>query len=94
MAWNASNQASFEARLFGMARALQNVRDELDRLADLYVQESVASDPAFIGDQVTTAEMTAMISMLNELRDFFENGVVAQANRVDVLTPFLSDAPA
>lgn len=91
MAWNPSNQASFEARLFGLARALQDVRDEMARLADLYVQEGVAASPDFVGDKVTTTEMQDFITLGSHLTNFFENGTVPTQNRVSVITPFLGN---
>ena len=91
MAWNASNQANFEDRLHGVSRAMQDVRDEIQRLAEIFVEESVSGSGFFVGDKVTTGEMTNFVTLGSDFMKFFENQAVSTANRVSVLTPFLAN---
>lgn len=92
MAWNTSNNGVFFERLKNWAKSYQGIRDEGQRLNDLWVAEGVSSSGDFTEvDGITPAEATDLIVMLVAVKDFTENEVVSQGDRVPTLTPFLVD---
>lgn len=90
MAWNASNNNVFFERLRNWARQYQDIRDEGQRLEDLWTGEAVSSDPAFVDTGIATAtEATSLVTMIGNVEDFTTNQSVSQGDRVPTLTPFL-----
>lgn len=90
MAWNASNNNVFFQRLKNWAKQYQDIRDEGQRLDDLWNGEGISGDPAFVdNDGITTAEATALITMLGDVEGFTTNQVVSQGDRIPTLTPFI-----
>ena len=90
MAWNASNNNTFYARLKEWAKMYQSIRDEGQRLQDIWSSEAVSGDPAFVDvDGITTTEATDLVTMLEDTRKFTENETVLDGDRVAVLSPFL-----
>ena len=93
MAYNPATNTEFFKRLGSLSRTLQGVRDECQRLEDLWNAEAIGSLPQadFIAvEGVTTGEATNMITTCQEIRAFFENGGVTTGDRVPRLTPFLA----
>ena len=91
MAYDASANQVFFARLAGLSRAMRDTMDEAKRLDDLWTAEAISSDPAFVAvNGVTTAEATDMITVARAYDDFFRNVAVPTADRIANLTPFLS----
>jgi hypothetical protein len=92
MAWNASNQATFVARLKSVARSLQDLRDEGARLEDIWNSESVSGSGDFVEtDGISTTEQTDLITLLGAYADFFNNVAVPTADRKVNITPFIVD---
>lgn len=94
MAWNPSANNTFYSRLRTLARAYQDLRNSSQEIEDLWFGEGVSghADFADVGG-ITTAEATAMITLSQDFRNFFENGAVSQGDRIPSITPFLTGGP-
>jgi len=91
MAWSQQKNDIFFRRAQNWAASLTNLLEERDRLIDLYTNEA-NGDAAFVDTNIaTTAELVALAGVMNAINDAVNNGVVSQANRVPLLTPFLAD---
>ena len=91
MAWSSSKNDIFFRRVQNWSAALINLLEERDRLIDLYTNEA-NGDPAFTDTSIaTTAELIATAGVMNALDAMINNGVVATADRMPLLTPFLAD---
>jgi hypothetical protein len=92
MAYDASYNSTFFARLINWAKVYQGVRDEGQRLQDSWNSLSVSGDPEFVETGgITTTEATALVTMLDNTRKFTENEAVSTGDRVATLAPFLSE---
>lgn len=93
MAYNASTNNVFFRRLHLFADHLQGLRDEAQRLNDLWVAEGISADADFTDvDGVTTAEATSLVVLLGDFDKFMTNKVVSTADRVASATPFLTNS--
>jgi len=91
MAWDANKNDIFFQRAQNWAQSLTNLIEERNRLIDLYTNEA-NGDPAFVDTAIaTTAEIVALAGVMNAINDAVNNGVVSQADRVPLLTPFLAN---
>jgi len=92
MAFDAGYNQVFFKRLKNWAVQANDLRREGQDLEDVWNSLSVSGDPDFtdVGG-VTTAEATALVTMLGAYKDWVENQVPAQGDRVAVLAPFLSE---
>lgn len=91
MAWSEQKNEIFFRRAQNWASAVVNLLEERDRLIDLYTNEA-SGDPAFVDTAIaTTAELVALAGVMNAMDAMVNNGVVATADRMPLLTPFLAD---
>lgn len=90
MAYSANKHDVFSGRMKNWFNSLQNLRDELGRLDEIYTHEAASGDDdAFTDTDIATkAEHVAGIVFMRALVDFVENGVVSQADRTSNITPF------
>ena len=92
MAWNPSNNNVFFARLKNLAKVYQDFRDEGQRLGDIWTGEGVSGAADFVDvGGITTAEATALVTMITDVENFTTNVVPTQGDRIPTLTPFLVD---
>ena len=90
MAYDASFNNTFFGRWTNWAVGNQDQRDEGAKLQDIWNSLSVSGDTDFTEvNGVTTAEATALITMLQDFDDFNENAAVSTGDRVAVTAPFL-----
>lgn len=91
MAWSAQKNGIFFQRAQNWASAVIHLLEERDRLIDLYNNEA-NGDPAFVDTEIaTTAELVALAGVMNAMDAMVNNGVVSQADRIPLLTPFLAN---
>ena len=94
MAFSPSKNQLFHERVKNYAVAMQNLREEGQRLKDWYFQE-ISGDADFVDTgQSTAAEVTTMINYMTDFEKLNMNeAVTADARRISLI-PFLSDQPA
>lgn len=91
MAWSQQKNDVFFERARNWAGALQNLLEERGRLVALYDNEA-SGDPDFVDHEIATkTELGALKDVMDAVDALVNNGVVAQEDRVDKLTPFLAD---
>ena len=91
MAWSPQKNEIFFQRARNWAGSLQNLLEERNRLTALYDNEATG-DPDFIDHEIATKiELGALKDVMDAVDALVNNGVVAQEDRVDKLTPFLAD---
>ncbi len=92
MAFDAGYNQVFFKRLENWAKQMNDSRREGDDLNDIWTSLNVSGDADFtdVGG-ITTAEATALVTMLGDYKDWVENVAPTQGDRVAVLTPFLSE---
>ncbi len=91
MAWDQNKNDVFFRRCQNWAGAVVNLLEERDRLIALY-QNEASGDAAFVDTSIaTTAEVIALAGAMNALDAMVNDGAVAQADRMPLLTPFLAN---
>ena len=94
MAYSANKNQLFHERVKNYAVAMQNLREEGDRLKDWYFQE-VTGNAAFINtDTATTTEIVAIINYATDFEKLNANEAVTADSRRLSLIPFLPNVPA
>ena len=94
MAFSANKNLLFHERVKNYAVAMQNLREEGERLKDWYFQE-VTGNQFFVNtDVATTAEVVAMMNYMTDFESLNTNVAVAADARRISLIPFLPDDPA
>lgn len=92
MAFDAGYNQVFFKRLTNWSKQTNDLRREGQDLVDTWNSLAVSGDPDFtdVGG-VTTAEATALVTMLGDFKDWVENVAPTQGDRVAVLAPFLGE---
>jgi hypothetical protein len=75
--------------------AFQNLREEAQRLDDVYTNEAASgSDPQWSDTEIATAaEHVDAILMFRDVKKFCENEAVATQDRQQWITPFIQTDP-
>jgi hypothetical protein len=94
MAYSASKNQLFHERVKNYAVAMQNLREEGDRLKDWYFQEITGNEFFVNTDTATTAEIGSMVNYITDFEKLNTNEAVAADARRISLIPFLPNAPA
>jgi len=82
MAWNTQKNRVFFERISNVAYQLQSIDEEIRRLSDIYVADGVAASPEFVdANNLTVADINAMVQIAAAYRAFLDNGAVATADR-------------
>lgn len=91
MALDANKNRAFHLVCRDVARALLDLHREVEKQAE-YFTAQVSGQPAFQNTEIaTTAELTALFSVVNDFRAFMNEGAVnADAARRDKLQPFVA----
>ncbi len=91
MVYAANKHNVFSDRMMNWFKTFQSLRDELERLDEIYIHETAyGADSAF--DDTTNATKQEHIDgvvFLLALRDFVEGGVVPQIDRRPNITVFI-----
>ena len=94
MAFSPNKNAVFHERVKNYAVAMQNLREEGERLKDWYFQEITGSADFVSTPESTTAEVISMVNYMTDFEKLNANeAVTADARRISLI-PFLSNAPA
>lgn len=94
MAYSAAKNQLFHERVKNYASAMQNLREEGDRLKDWYFQEVTGHADFVNTDTATTTEIVAMINYMTDFEKLNANeAVTADARRLSLI-PFLPNVPA
>lgn len=90
MAYSAEKHSVFSGRMKNWFNSFQNLRDELSRLDEIYLNETVSgADVAFIDtDNATKQEHIDGISLMRDLVDFVEGGAVTTLDRRPNISAF------
>jgi hypothetical protein len=94
MAYSAAKNIRFHERVKNYAVAMQNLREEGDRLKDWYFQEITGSEFFVNTDVATTAEIGSMINYMTDFEKLNTSEAVAADARRISLIPFLATTPA
>lgn len=94
MAFSAAKNAVFHERVKNYAVAMQNLREEGERLKDWYFQE-ISGNADFVDTpQSTTSEVVAMINYMTDFEKLNSSEAVSADARRISLIPFISNEPA
>jgi hypothetical protein len=94
MAFSASKNQLFHERVKNYAVAMQNLREEGERLKDWYFQEITGNQFFVNTDTATTTEVVAMVNYIADFEKINSNEAVVADSRRLSLIPFLPNAPA
>jgi len=94
MAFSAAKNERFHERVKNYAVAMQNLREEGDRLKDWYFQE-ISGNQFFVNTEIaTTAEIGSMVNYMTDFEKLNSSeAVLADARRISLI-PFLATTPA
>jgi hypothetical protein len=96
MAYNSETNRVFFERMRNLAVALQNAREEANRLRNIKTQQAASAGAVYATvDGITTAEADAFISYLTDFTNFNDGtGTGALGiSRWGQLLPFINKAP-
>lgn len=97
MAWDADRNLIYSQRCQNLARSMQNLAEEAQRLRTVFIQELQANPAAFADTPIATkAEITTAQSYLTELLTFHNGGgtLANTARGTAWLLPLIDTAPA
>lgn len=90
MAYDSNKHAIFSDRMKAWFDSFQNLRDELIRLDEIYINETTSgADVAFVDTgNATKQEHIDGIVLMRAMKDFVEGGAVATLDRTSNVTAF------
>ena len=91
MAFSANKNQIFSERVRNYAVAMQNLREEGERLKDWYFQEVTGNEHFINTDTATTAEIISMINYKTDFEKLNTNEAVTADSRRLNLIPFLAN---
>jgi len=94
MAFSPNKNQVFHSRVKNYAVAMQNLREEGDRLKNWYFQEITGNEFFVNTDTATTAEIGSMINYMTDFEKLNSSEAVAADSRRISLIPFLANDPA
>jgi hypothetical protein len=98
MPYNAVKNLVFHQRIQNLAVAYQNLREEGERLRDMYLAEVApggVQNAAFVDTTIASkAEVISIIDYISDVRSFNGSVAVGAANRASWLLPLVDTNPA
>ena len=94
MAHTAAENAVFFQRMQNAAIALQNIREEWNRLKLQYQHKDIGNSEFFVAEGgITPAEIDDLRDVLAQIENVFSNVQVNAGFRDHILVPFLTNDP-